>query len=50
MKKKPGDLKVTLNYLKLAQDIENCMHFLKKLRDDLDIAAIKQGVKDKDES
>jgi len=38
-----GNLDVTINYLKLAQDVENALCFLNRLKNQLDIAAIKKG-------
>ncbi len=40
-----GNLTVTLNYLKIAQDIEHAIYFLNRIKDKLDIAAIEKGMK-----
>ncbi len=46
---KKGDLDVTIEYEKVAQDIKAAIHFLKNLEDKLNIAAIERGIKERDE-
>ena len=41
---KRGNLTVTLEYEKIAQDIKCAIHFLQKLSDRLDMAAIEKGI------
>ena len=39
-----GNLTVTLDYIKLAQDVKTAIHFLQKIGDQLDMAAIEKGM------
>ena len=43
-----GNLDVTINYIRVAQDIKAAIYFLQKLRDELDVAAIKRGIISRD--
>ena len=43
-----GMLNVDLNYIKLAQEVENAMCFLQHIKSILDIAAIEKGMKDRE--
>ena len=41
--KQRGNLDVTLNYIKVGQDIRMAMFYLNRVKDQLDIAAIEKG-------
>jgi len=43
-----GVLTVDVDYLKLAQSINNTMYMMQKFKDQLDIAAIQKGMKEKE--
>lgn len=43
-----GELKVKINYEKLAQDVKCAIYFLERLRDRLDVAAIEKGILERD--
>ena len=45
---KNGELRVTIDYQHLAQDVKVAMAFLQRLNDKLDIAAIQEGIKKSD--
>ena len=47
-KLKEGELRVTIDYLHLAQDIKAAKTFLERIGDKLDIAAIQEGMKERD--
>jgi len=46
--KERGNLTVTLNYIKLGQALKAAIHFLRKILDILEIAAIKKGAMERE--
>ena len=47
-KLKSGELRVTVDYQHIAQDVKLAMGFLQRMSDKLDIAAIQEGIKKRD--
>jgi len=45
---KIGNLTVTIDYMRLAQDIRAAIHFLNQIKDKLDVAAIEKGIKERE--
>jgi len=46
--KEKGNLTVTLNYIKIGQAIKAAIHFLNKILDILEIAAINKGAMERE--
>jgi len=46
--KEKGNLTVTLNYIKIGQAIKATIHFLNKILDILEIAAINKGAMERE--
>lgn len=47
--KEKGNLTITVNYIKFAQIIDAAIHFLQKVRADLEVAAVKKEREDLNE-
>ena len=41
---KLGNLTITIDYMRLAQDVKAALHFLNQIKDKLDMAAINKGM------
>ena len=45
---KLGNLTITIDYMRLAQDVKAALHFLNQIKDKLDIAAIEKGMNERE--